>query len=442
MKNTELLQNAIGMIGDDLIDDADRKPRRPRIIRWSAVACACLAVIICLSAILGGPKTPVNDFWPPVLDSSVSEMSLSATQIRKLFEVNDGGTNQYITVGAPDIKGLGLMPLPQAEYLPIYQNQYLDASEQALEDFIQKYLEKGQELSGVKSSYYEIRKRGSSAGFAGISYSTGLKGESGYNDLFFEAWCNLLSMSYSPEDPMTGARKRMKIEGEYVSILTTDTDEQICEKLSDTFAYLNAYFEKNYSQVKIVRPYSRFGLGSVYIYLYSQESTSFPENFDDHFMHRPLCSDYLFLEFQVSDSDNSWYDWGTPEDEAFLIEAAPWETMTDWENYYPIVGKARMLSLEEAEELLAKGYVFGGHSCKICMAEQKKVDFTEYDAVSFEYVHGDNGMIVPFYVFYKHLGVSEYDKTGRMQEYAKTYVPAVEIEGLEEYFDMQTEKHK
>jgi hypothetical protein len=29
-----------------------------------------------------------------------------------------------------------------------------------------------------------------------------------------------------------------------------------------------------------------------------------------------------------------------------------------------------------------------------------------------------------------------------MQEFAKTYVPAVEIEGLEEYFDMQAKKHK
>ena len=101
-----------------------------------------------------------------------------------------------------------------------------------------------------------------------------------------------------------------------------------------------------------------------------------------------------------------------------------------------------MLSLDEAEELLAKGYVFGGHSCKICMSEQSKVDFTEYDAVSFEYVHGNDGMVVPFYIFYKHLGASEYDKTGWMQEYAKTYVPAVEIEGLDEYFDMQAEKHK
>lgn len=49
MKNEELLQDAIGMIGDDLINDADRRPRRPRIIRWSAVACACLAVIIAVS---------------------------------------------------------------------------------------------------------------------------------------------------------------------------------------------------------------------------------------------------------------------------------------------------------------------------------------------------------------------------------------------------------
>ena len=49
MKNEELLQDAIGMIGDDLIEDADRRPRRPLVMRWSAVACACLAVIIAVS---------------------------------------------------------------------------------------------------------------------------------------------------------------------------------------------------------------------------------------------------------------------------------------------------------------------------------------------------------------------------------------------------------
>lgn len=72
MKNEELLQNAIGMIGDDLIDDADRKPRRPRVIRWSAVACACLAVIIAVSVgwLWRGDEPGVEppDVDPPIVD--------------------------------------------------------------------------------------------------------------------------------------------------------------------------------------------------------------------------------------------------------------------------------------------------------------------------------------------------------------------------------------
>ena len=77
MKNEELLQDAIGMIGDDLIDDADRKPRRPRIIRWSAVACACLVVIVAVSVgwLWRGDEPGVEppDVDPPVVDPPVVE---------------------------------------------------------------------------------------------------------------------------------------------------------------------------------------------------------------------------------------------------------------------------------------------------------------------------------------------------------------------------------
>lgn len=78
MKNEELLQDAIGMIGDDLIadadyiDDTDRRPRRPRIIRWSAVACACLAVIVAVSVgwLWRGDEPGVEppDVAPPIVD--------------------------------------------------------------------------------------------------------------------------------------------------------------------------------------------------------------------------------------------------------------------------------------------------------------------------------------------------------------------------------------
>ncbi|MGM9680201.1 MAG: hypothetical protein ACI3XR_01705 [Eubacteriales bacterium] len=70
------------------------------------------------------------------------------------------------------------------------------------------------------------------------------------------------------------------------------------------------------------------------------------------------------------------------------------------------------------------------------MAAQPDVDFTEYTTVSPEYVYV-NGLFVPFYAIYKDLGKN---KSG-MHVYAKTYVPAVEPEGLEEYFNMRTAMH-
>lgn len=95
-----------------------------------------------------------------------------------------------------------------------------------------------------------------------------------------------------------------------------------------------------------------------------------------------------------------------------------------------------MLTLSEAEALLSKGYVFGGHGCTLCMANQPAVDFSDYDAVSLEYVAAPDSpgqksrLSLPFYAFYKYIGENEYG----IPTYAKTYVPAIEISGLEEYF--------
>lgn len=57
--------------------------------------------------------------------------------------------------------------------------------------------------------------------------------------------------------------------------------------------------------------------------------------------------------------------------------------------------------------------------------------------VGVEYVYGkDYG--IPFYTFYKKL--SE-DENGFVR-YAKTMVPAIEVSGLEEYFEAQEEFHR
>ena len=438
MKHEELLQDAIGMIGDDLIEDADRRPRRPLVIRWSAVACACLAVVIGLTAILRGPKTPIEPWiptgepWRPVISNGVRKIDLKPSTLEDLFFVmlNDGGTNAYKKVYAPNVEMLASAPIPQAEYLPIYRHPNADGNKVALKAFIDEYLPVAKNFFDFGTSEYTIEKDERWDG--SIMYSTSL--EENKSRLTFVCAGNSLYYYNSS----WASEKRLKIKGEFMSILESDTDEEIRLKLSDLIAFINQTHGKNYQEIKIVRNYSYYQFMSVYVYLYYAEESMFPENFEDN----PMCSEYVELEFHASTGNGTYYNWEGEKNEAFLVTLSYYESLTDLDDYYRVKGKARMLSLAEAEELLAKGYVFGGHSCKLCMAGQKKVDFTEYDAVSFEYVHGANGMVVPFYTFYKHLGASTSDKTGTIQEYAKTYVPAVEIEGLEEYFDMQTEKHK
>ena len=99
-----------------------------------------------------------------------------------------------------------------------------------------------------------------------------------------------------------------------------------------------------------------------------------------------------------------------------------------------------MISLEEAEDLLYGGYVFGGHVCSLCMAMQDPIDFENYDHVGLEYVQDSaySNEALPFYAFYKYIG----DAPNGNKTYAKTYVPAIKVSGYEEYFESQEQYHK
>ena len=45
---------------------------------------------------------------------------------------------------------------------------------------------------------------------------------------------------------------------------------------------------------------------------------------------------------------------------------------------------------------------------------------------------------IPFYAFYKNIGTSANGNT----IYAKTYVPAIQVSGYEEYFESQKDNHR
>ena len=91
-----------------------------------------------------------------------------------------------------------------------------------------------------------------------------------------------------------------------------------------------------------------------------------------------------------------------------------------------------LLSISEAEEELENGYIFLGHVCPICVSSQDKVDFSEHQGSEIVYRDSFYTHIIPYYAFYKQV-----DKGS----VAVTYVPAVQVEGLEEYFQEQADFH-
>ena len=373
------------------------------------------------------PYFPNGEAWSPKINKNVNNIILNANKVGSVFDsTTDGnGTNQYTEIYTSAPKYLNLTPLPIADYLPIYSTKNSQPSEKYLQEFLNKYLDAATVFFGVNSKRYTITQ------------------VDGLNDsVFYTAKVNAgkQSVSFIAQDNWLRftnhimGDERMIINGSRISILESDTDEQIKEKLKDTIEYICTSFSKQYSNIKICRSYSYNQMEKITIYLYSPEESIFPSNFSES----PMTSNYISLEFYTDWGSGSLYDWSGSKNEAFLINISLYETLEKWNEYYNVDAKSKMLTLEEAEQLLKKGYVFGGHSCDLCMAVQPEVDFSSYTYVDIEYVSNKNRDIyIPFYAFYKYM--REY-KNGIIV-YAKTYVPAVQVSGYDEYFESQKINH-
>lgn len=425
---------------EEYVDQKDflskKKRRRDLWIRIGALA-ACLAVIVCALFAPQKPTTPGiepyipnGEPWAPIIDPSVRKITVTADMLDTVMAAHqtlDASTNQYSKVYSQSPQYLNILPLPSAEYLPIYSTKTIAPSESELREFINEYLDAATSLLGINQKNYKIETKN---GYSGPNYySADVK--DGDKSVNFVANNNhLYFYSYNSISAPDG--KRMKINGNFLSVLESDTNEQINEKLSSAIDYISSTLGKEYDTVKVSRRYLYDQLVTITICLYNLDKTTFPSNFADY----ASKSEYLELTFTTDLGKGSLYNWDGSKDEAFLTDIRFSKLVGDPSELCYVKSKARMLSLEEAEELLEKGYVFGGHSCPLCMAEQPEVDFSEYTCVNLEYVSG-GGIIVPFYAFYKYIGETE-DGIGT---YAKTYVPAVEVSGLEEYFNLQTNKH-
>lgn len=434
----EKLYRSLEFVRDEYLDsaaDAMRRGRmanrfrRPRV--WViAAACLVLAVVVAM---------PVVRYATDPL-SDVDKIMLSASDLAELFDIQflDGsGTKRYSKVTIDDP---GSFALPDEEYLPIYEYDPtgIPIDQEEYEVFFNS--RKMRLLQAMDKVEHPFRTQDPSVDEDSIIGLTYLRYPDSENE--YRGHIGTVQRLYSNEIDYRQARyyEQVYLDGELVAIHQGQSDDEIIASLQSIKEKLFTIFDDTFTDVKIVRLYTNNKeiAESIYVYFYNEADHPFNAT-----SSRPR-SDYISLYFNNLDRTSGSQEL-LSDDLLTQVNIDYVKLRVPATELYGVIGKAKTLSLEKAEEYLAKGYVFGGyHACPICYAEELEsmplVDFTDYDYVDLEYVediskrNSEKHYTIPFYAFYKYIG----DNDDGEPLYAKTYVPAIEVEGLAEYFSHQS----
>ncbi len=440
MKKTDW-NEGLNHLDEDLVEEfvlkgeSIRKKKRKETLglRFGAMAaCFCLLIGTILGALLHRDPDPALILPQP---------RYSAEEIAKLLDlqINDGGAaNAYLEIYAPSPEHLDLAPLPQAEALEIYEfnGTKVPLNKEDFSRWIKNLFPKITEA--LKSDSQETETdcidreeeilEFPEDGILEFSQSVGQ----------YRLWArqngtqDILRIYNASEDG------KISLDGKVIQMDRSLADEEIINGIQSVKDKLFELFDTSFSDIKIIRKYdaySQWESQPIYIYFYDRHAHPLNST-----QERPV-SDYIVIEFH-----HSYPSEGDAVSDGMLsasaLEYVKKRTLPS--DAYSIVCRERRISLSQAEALLFKGYVFGGHSCSLCMENQEKVSFENYDFVDLEYLFGRNTKSpyqettgIPFYAFYKQISTSQNGNT----VYAKTYVPAIEVRDCEAYFQSQTKNH-
>lgn len=408
--NEQQWNEALNEIDEELVENYvqqkegyARKKNRRKIWRRVGATAACLCLVLGMVIFLGrddrpDPNIPIN-----------SDHSHSHVTLWGLFATNDS-TNSYRKIYVADSSYLNLSQIPEEETVELYRrvlNKELDRK--GLETTLSTVVSKLEDYLDVEMPEFEIKERENE-----MRVSTEPEG------FWFEARQNPESESYLIVTQSSA--EAIYLGDEIVQIDQTLSDAEIVASLESVKKKLFDIFGVSFTDVRIERyfdGYSQHGATSISAFFYNAADEPFKTNFWDQ------SSDYICLAFpNRSDSSKEGSD-----DVIFGRKITYLKNRDDYES----VKSLRKITLEEAEKLLKDGFCFGA-SCPLCMANQREIDFENYDYVEFSYVIGMEGNVenmgFPFYVFYKQIGTA---KNGNLI-YAQTYVPAIEVKELAEYF--------
>ncbi len=428
MKSDKLL-DAIGQIDEKFVADAGTPPKKAKTVwlRLVAVA-ACLALVVggVLLALPTAPVTPPidTDSTPP---KDYPNANLSAEEAASAFPVYDNSTSAYHTVCMPTNKAPALAPLPTDGQLSVYsfKKQTTPLSKAELDTFADGILPKLTAALGVSVADYE-KKESSDKNRLDISYRDGdsnlnFEQSNGDSDYGIEFADNRVFVT----------DENITLNGTPLQIDRTQSEAAILASLSEVRDTLFTVFGCSFDSASVdfdYRDYGDSGAWNIYVNYYNQADAAYGS------IYR---GDRLSLRF-----NNEYLDSPLEDPNTLLCRSISYTSLRrPVEDYLAETRACNRMPLEEAENYLRAGYVFGGYYCPICMADQEKVSSDNYDYVGFEYVselYNPSPKAVPFYAFYKKIGNAENGNA----LYAKTYVCAVEVSGMREYVEKQANRHK
>ena len=422
---------------DKYIEETSEYKKRNggRALRISLIAAAValavlLPVIFITVAKLGGGETPaVTDTERTDTTSSGTDIPVghvyTAQEIADITSLKtlEGGTKIYTKVYAPSLDGLdyNCQPVPASDTVGIYERR-IDgtANESEAKAFIDKYLPAVCKNLGI-SVNYEIRYHEFS-GSESYDADTDYESERNYYiSASSNSTCDGISFSryYDDYEPI-------KFGGVDISVDRRQTDEEMISSLQPLRELLCDLFDVDLPDIYIIRNYADYtetDMSSLTVYIYDKtknvadmRSNIYSDCIVLYFRNYRMTDSSIVSDGMLNNATVRFYHYKKPAEEIYVKTA-----------------DARLISIEEAEELLHKGYVFGGHACPLCMAAHQEVSFDEYDKVGLTYFNG-----IPFYAFYKDIGKANYNDN---RAYAKTLVCAIEVTGYKEYFESQRAYH-
>ena len=453
MKKNDL-NRGLNHIDDDLVEEyismsarLEGRPRKRGIILRAVAIAACVCLVIGALAVIplfereqpNPPEqtetestTPGEDVTLPPEPPVWEEAGLTAAQVASVF--NRGiesvvPTSAYQKIKVASRDQLSVPPMLDAKYLEIFENrtEYPAANPEAFRAFVDSFYPALVEALGAPDITYEInvdKKDGSSDIMMEVQnvYLAMIEREDGYTVSIDNA------LSYDAE-----AGPLWTLGGIPVQVDQRLSDEEMLASLQELKDVLFAIFGVEFTDVAINRYYSASRLSNLHITFYNQ---------NDHPLNQEpsILSDSLTINF-----DNQKNFPGDIVSDTVLQICNVYYTKyyQPAEQRFAIGAYAKRISLEEAEQLLYKGYVFGGHACPLCQEAQDPVSFEGYDYVgmTYEFAYDQKTwretMAIPFYVFYKQIGT---DENGKLI-FAKTYVAAIEVSDYDAYFEIQQSNH-